>query len=865
MVFKVQPKMFSSHPTLVEAVVVLKDIDNMVGGKEILKLLREEESKKKKELEKVELSEHELIKPWREAFKAFGSKPNKYSSSIEALLKRVLKGQGLPDINPLVNLYNYCSIKHMLPFGGEDFAGVYGDMKLRYCNGNEEFVPILSKGNEPPDKGEIAWCDEKGVTCRKWNWRQCDRTKIGEKTKQGYFIIDALPPVTKQQVEKAAENFIALAKKYLKADGEINWLDKDNPEVEVDIETKELKGQRSKVKTEVKKEKKFKKFEKQVEKPKPPFVDLVDESLPKYQMRGVVYEALKKCGYDKYIKLDEVDVVHPQYERFGDFATNVAMVLAKKMKKNPKEIAEKIKEQIKGGTCKDLIHQVSIAGGFINFNLQKEWLVRQVNLVSEKQSKYGSTVLGKGDKEMVEYNQANTNKHFHVGHLRNTSLGESLCRILEFNGFKVWRTSFQGDIGVHVAKTIWAIEKENASENIEHLEGEEFVNFVSDIYVKGANAYKDDEKAKEEIDNLNKKINDARVAGKGKYYDVWFKLREKALSYFDHIYERLHTYFDKLYFDSDVIAGKEDVLEGVKKGVFEKSEGAIVFPGEKYGLHTRVFINKRGVPTYDAKDIRLAKMKAEDFDFGHCIFVIGEEQKGYLQVIFKALELLGIIKEGAYFHRYYGFVNLGHDGKVIKMSSRLGNVVTAIDLIKEAESRIKKYLKNSDKSYTEDELKEITEEVSVGALKFSMLKIEPEKSVAFDLEKSISFEGNSAPYLQYTYARAKSILRKAKVKEDQKPKCDEDIFSTEEEMGLLRTVYLFPEFVNDSLRFLEPHRLCPYLFDLAQKFNLFYKKHKVLKAKSKEIRDARLALTAAVAQVVKKGLYLLGIEVLEKM
>jgi len=162
-------------------------------------------------------------------------------------------------------------------------------------------------------------------------------------------------------------------------------------------------------------------------------------------------------------------------------------------------------------------------------------------------------------------------------------------------------------------------------------------------------------------------------------------------------------------------------------------------------------------------------------------------------------------------------------------------------------------------------LKEITEEVAVGALKYSMLKIEPEKSVAFDLEKSISFEGNSAPYLQYTYARAKSILRKARARGNQNFNYSGDIFNTEEEIGILRTLYKFPELVNDVLRYLEPHRLCPYLFDLAQKFNLFYKKHKVLKAESKGLRDARLALTAAVAQVIGNGMKVLGMGVLEKM
>jgi len=200
MKFKVSPKIFTNYPTLIEAVVVLRDIDNTIAGDEILSLLRKEELNKRSTIKKEDLVNHPQIKTWREAFQSFGSKPSKFTSSVEALLKRVLQGQELPDINPLVNLYNYCSIKHILPFGGEDFAGVYGDMELKYCSGSEEYYAIFSRTNEPPEKGEIAWVDGKGVTCRKWNWRQCDRTKITETTKEGYFIIDGLPAAIRQDI-----------------------------------------------------------------------------------------------------------------------------------------------------------------------------------------------------------------------------------------------------------------------------------------------------------------------------------------------------------------------------------------------------------------------------------------------------------------------------------------------------------------------------------------------------------------------------------------------------------------------------------------------------------------------------------------
>ncbi|MBU0708906.1 arginine--tRNA ligase [Patescibacteria group bacterium] len=630
---------------------------------------------------------------------------------------------------------------------------------------------------------------------------------------------------------------------------------------------------------------KMKTFEKQKHKPVSPFAGLIDKSSIKCQLQFSLAEALRQV-FQVELEPEKITLEHPSDENFGDYYSNICMVQAKKIGEEPGQIAEKLKNKIlRDKNLKEFISLVEVAeGGFLNFRLTKNWLLDQLREIVEQGDRYGSTELGKGRKEMVEFNQANTNKHFHVGHLRNTCLGESVCRILEFNGFKIWRTSFQGDIGLHIAKTIWAVRRFGVEDKVTGLQGEEFMNFISEIYVKGANAYKKIPEAKEEIACLNKEIYKAKELGEGKIFEIWQLSKEKALAYFEEIYQRLGTFFDKLYFDSDVVAGKEDVLAGLDRGVFEKSEGAIIFPGEKYGLHTRVFINNRDVPTYDAKDIRLARMKTEDFDFGHCIFIIGEEQKEYLRVIFKALELLGIVELGSYYHRYYGFVNLGYKGKIVKMSSRFGNVVTTVDLINEAKLKIREYLEGSGKEYMEDEINQVVEKVAVGALKYSMLKIEPGKSIAFDLDKSISFEGDSGPYLQYTYARAKSILRKVDLEEGVLANfnslvgyfeeremaavpCDirQGFAITNEEEALLRLFYRFPEVVNEAARNLEPHRLTPYLFNLAQKFNTFYQKVPVLKAETEELRYLRLLMTMTTAQVIKNGLGLLGIDVLEEM
>jgi len=850
--FKVSNTIFKAHPDLIEAVVVLRNINNRSDGSEILNLLRNEEEKKRKEFEDKTLSDHSMIKPWREAFRKFGSKPNKYSSSVEALLKRVFSGNELPDISPLVNLYNYCSIKHIFPFGGEDFCGIYGDMELKYSEGNEAFTPILSKEQEPPDKGEIAWIDDYGITCRKWNWRQCDRTKITEKTKEGYFIIDALPPATKEDVEKAAKEFIALAKEHLNAEGEIFWLDKDNPKAEIDIETKELSEiEKQKVKklssrkTVKKKQQKIRNYAT----PKNLFTQYADISLPACQLREILHKAIQKMGTPYQLAKDQIHIEHPQNEQFGDYSTNISMVLAGKLKNDPKEIADKLKEEINQLKKNDLIEQADVVGGFINFKLKKEWLISQLQQINIEKDTFGHSSRKKNFKVMVEFGQPNTHKMPHIGHLFSFVIGESLSRLVEALGFDLFRANYQGDIGPHVAKCIWAYMKNKPKVPDTYREK---ANLLQQMYQEGATAYKEDANIKDEIDELNKKI----YLKETSITEIWKETRSWSVEFYKEFEEKLGVTYDRYYFESEAAdPGKEIVLKNVGT-VFKKSKGAIIFEGSKYGLHDRVFITQKDTPTYEAKDMALQKIKMKEWPFDTMITTTAHEQNEYFGVVFKALEELDENFKGKLNHLGFGMVHL----KGGKMSSRTGNIITGINLVEQGIQEVRKIIKDR-KNLTSEEIDHISEKVGIGAIKYSLLKTNPLLDVTFSFKESVSFEGDSGPYLQYTYARARSILRDTGSWETESL----NQLGNEEEMTLLHTLYKFPEIVFEAGNNLAPNLICSYLFDLAQKFNLFYKKHKVLIAKTEGLRNARLALTAASAQVIKNGLYLLGIEVLEKM
>ena len=356
---------------------------------------------------------------------------------------------------------------------------------------------------------------------------------------------------------------------------------------------------------------------------------------------------------------------------------------------------------------------------------------------------------------------------------------------------------------------------------------------------------------KKETGEINKQI----YAKDPAVYSIYQETRGWSLEYFDSIYKRVGTHYDRLYFESETYeSGKKNVLEGLKKGIFEESDGAIIFPGEKYGLHTRVFITKEGNATYEGKDMGLAPLQHKEYHPDLILHVLGPEQYSYTRVMFKALDLLFPQDAHKQFHKVYGWVKLKHG----KMSSRTGQVVLGEWLLDEAKRSIYEILKQSKSEYTKSEQDEIAEKGAVAAVKYAFLKVSTNQEIAFDLKESVAFDGDSGPYLLYSYARCRSVLRKAGIAASA---ASPGLAMTlnPEEKNLARLIWFFPEIVAQAASDLSPNVLCTYLFNLAQTFNLFYQKHPIIG------KPHRLALTAATAQVLKNGLYLLGIGTVERM
>ena len=587
------------------------------------------------------------------------------------------------------------------------------------------------------------------------------------------------------------------------------------------------------------------------------------------KIKQAIAKAINAALKQKAVKAS--DLIYPPKPEFGDLSLP-CYGIAKLFKKSAVEMAEFLvgangRSPVPGG----VISGVKAIGPFINFTLNKQKLAQGViGEILKIQEQYGLNRAGKNKKIMVEFAHPNTHKAFHIGHLKNILIGEAIARILTVNGFKIIRANYQGDIGPHIAKCLWGISRlEKEYQTAARAGAKARAEFLGRAYALGSQNYETSEAAKQEITALNKKIYDQDKSIIGLYRAT----RKWSLDYFAGIYKRLNTKFDRLYFESEVFAGgRRLVLKNLKKGIFEKSQGAVIFKGETYGLHTRVFINSEGNPTYEAKDMGLAELQFKEHNPEKIVHVVGPEQAEYFKVIIKALEIIKPETKGREIHLPYGWVKL-REGK---MSSRLGNVVLGEWLLDEAKKEVLKIMEDKRNLKNKGQ---VAEKISSAAVKYSILKSGINTDIAFSLEESISFSGASGPYLQYTYARINSVLRKSEIRnpksetnpkskilnsKSQISKVNCAVLVEMKEADLVNKLARYPEIVALAGKNYDPAEIAKYLFELAREFNDYYHAVPVLKARAK-IRQARLALIMAVKQTLANGLELLGIETVEEM
>ncbi len=544
--------------------------------------------------------------------------------------------------------------------------------------------------------------------------------------------------------------------------------------------------------------------------------------------------ALKKLNIQDF---GEVVLNHPQDPSHGDYATPIPLQLAKKLGRKPMEIAQEIADAISG----EHIQEVKIAPpGFINIFLTKKALLQELTSIIEKggtsgRKNGGATIL-------LEFGQPNTHKAPHIGHLFSYVLGESLARVQAYMDHKVIRANYQGDIGPHVAKCLYVLQ--NKQEQYEALlQLRQKVDFLQECYQEGSKLYENEEEQKK-IDALTLTLyrQDESIT------KLWKTTREDCLTYYKEFEAKLGIKFDKNYFESETSQEGKEIVEKNVGHVFEKSDGAIVFKGEEYGLHTRVFVNKHGNPTYEGKEIGLYAQKIKDFKFDQSVITTANEQNEYHKVVIRAAELVFPILKGKITHIGYGMVNLTSG----KMSSRSGEFVGAFSLFDDVTRRIEEDYK-SDKT--------LSETIAAAAIKYSFLHSEARLNKSFDIQKSIARIGDCGPYLLYTYVRCMSVLQKEKAGQGSVP---HDSTLNDVENVLLRSLYQFPEIVEKAATLYAPHLIAQFLYELSRNYNNFYQSSPILSSQE-GTKQFRLALTRAVSIILKEGLYLLGIETVERM
>ena len=564
-----------------------------------------------------------------------------------------------------------------------------------------------------------------------------------------------------------------------------------------------------------------------------------------------------------------VNETKPEFE--GDY-TVVLFAFIKQLKKSPDALGQELGEYIVAQHT-SLFTGFNVIKGFLNLTVSDSyWLTF---LETDYQNPDFGQAAGNGQKVMVEYSSPNTNKPLHLGHLRNNFLGRSIAEILKATGNEVVKTCIVNDRGIHICKSMiaWQLFANGATPKTEGKKGD---HFVGDYYVKFNDAYK---KEIEELKVKGKTQEEAEKeapimratqqmlldweAGKPDVMDLWRNMNSWVYEGFAITYKKIGSDFDKTYYESNTyLLGKDLVDTGLAKGVFfQKEDGSVWIDLTADGLDEKIVRRKDGTSVYITQDIGLAEQKQKEFNAAQSIYVVGDEQNYHFKVLKLICQKLGLPSADGIYHLSYGMVELPTG----KMKSREGTVVDADDLVQEMINiaRQKTEELGKVKDFTTEELAELYDIIGLGALKFFLLRVDPKKKMVFNPEESIDFHGFTGPFIQYTHARIKSILRKSGIqRQTPNAKC-QTLFPLEK--SLVLHLEMFPTVLEEAAVGHDPSKVAIYIFNLSKIFNSFYTEHSIANAESEEKKTLRLQLSQLTAQVIKTGMNVLGIRVPERM
>ena len=566
----------------------------------------------------------------------------------------------------------------------------------------------------------------------------------------------------------------------------------------------------------------------------------------------------------------QLQITNKDFE--GDY-TLVVFPLLKISRKSPEITANAIGEKLQ--TVNNEIESYSVIKGFLNIKLSAIFWLQRLH-ASVANSNFGFAARN-GHKLMIEYSSPNTNKPLHLGHIRNNLLGAAVANILEANGNDVVKVNLVNDRGVHICKSMLAWQKfgngetpESSGKKGDHLVGEYYVCYdkeykkqLAELLEKGMN--EDDAKRCVPIQLEVQEMLRKWEAKDHEIIALWKKMNSWVYDGFDKTYKNLGVSFDKIYYESQTyLLGKSIVQQGLDKGVFfRKDDGSVWVDLTADGLDQKLLLRSDNTSVYITQDLGTAMQRVEEYNVGEMIYVVGNEQNYHFQVLKLILKKLGFSWSDSIHHLSYGMVELPEG----KMKSREGTVVDADDLIDVMITTAREMSKELGKldELSDSEADEVCRMVGLGALKYFILKVDPKKTMLFDPKESIDFNGNTGPFIQYTHARIKSVLRKADEQQIQIPEQSEYQAIGEKEVSLIKLIEMFPETIAEAAKSFSPAIIANYAYDIAKEYNQFYHEYQILRDENKQAQAFRLMLSQKVALVIKNAMKLLGIDVPERM
>mgnify|MGYP006286703059 FL=1 len=587
-----------------------------------------------------------------------------------------------------------------------------------------------------------------------------------------------------------------------------------------------------------------------------------------------VQQAIEKL-FGQNVEREKIALQPTRKDFDGDF-TLVVFPFVKLARRSPEDTARALGEELLQSL--DEVESFNVIKGFLNLSLNDTFWKNFLHETAGD-SKYGKFPDDDPDPVVIEYSSPNTNKPLHLGHIRNNLLGYSVAQIIEAAGKKTVKVNLVNDRGIHICKSMLAWMKWGKGETPESS-GKKGDKLVGDYYVKFETELRKEILALKEsqlLDDENARNNaplmqQAREllrkweARDPETVDIWKKMNGWVYKGFDSTYKRLGVFFDKIYYESDTyLLGKEIVLDGLKKNaLYKKEDGSVWADLSDEGLDEKLLLRADGTSVYMTQDIGTAQLRYDDYEASKMIYVVGNEQNYHFEVLAKILKKLEKPYAGILEHLSYGMVELPQG----KMKSREGTVVDADDLMDEMYTTAKETTEALGKTegFSDEEKEKLFHVIGLGALKYFILKVDPKKNMLFNPEESIDFNGNTGPFIQYTHACIRSILRKAEEKDLPDKDYDSNKVSlNEKEKHLIRTLYAFPQVVKDAANEMSPAHMANYVYELAREFNQFYHDFSVLNEPDQDVSLFRVELSQLTARVIKTAMDLLGIEVPERM